>query len=177
MLSQSAVLVDKPTFLRRLKAGTRRSSRVRRWHAATRDVEQNYPPSLERLICSFRAVPDPLLRYKQLLFLAKKLPPFPADQRLDENKVPGCTSQVWISVSVRDGIVYVSADSDSQLTKGLAALLVLGLSEGSVQQILDLRADFVTEFGFNQSLTPSRTNGFLNMVQLVKEKVRTNCEL
>jgi len=84
---------------------------------------------------------------------------------------------VWISVAVRDGIVYVSADSDSQLTKGLAALLVLGLSEGSVQQILDLRADFVTEFGLNQSLTPSRTNGFLNMVQLVKEKVRTNCEL
>uniref|UniRef100_A0A6T5Z365 Fe-S metabolism associated domain-containing protein n=1 Tax=Ostreococcus mediterraneus TaxID=1486918 RepID=A0A6T5Z365_9CHLO len=55
---------------------------------------EDYPPNLSKLIQSFSIVPDPMLRYKQLLFLAKKLPSFPEEQRVDDNKVHGCTSQV-----------------------------------------------------------------------------------
>mmetsp|Transcript_1353 Transcript_1353/g.4168 ORF Transcript_1353/g.4168 Transcript_1353/m.4168 type:complete len:184 (-) Transcript_1353:623-1174(-) len=133
--------------------------------------QEDYPPNLSKLIQSFSIVPDPMLRYKQLLFLAKKLPSFPEEQRVDDNKVHGCTSQVWIVVRVEDGVVYLSADSDSQLTKGLAALLVEGLSGGCVETILGLPMDFIQDFGLNQSLTPSRTSGFLNMFQLVKIKI------
>jgi len=68
--------------------------------------------------------------------------------------------------------VYIDADSDSQLTKGLAALLVEGLTGGSVQSVLNLPPDFIEDFGLNQSLTPSRTNGFLNMVSVIKGKIR-----
>ena len=78
---------------------------------------------------------------------------------------------MWIIVRVDDGIVHLSADSDSQLTKGLAALLVEGLSGGHVDTILNLPMDFIQDFGLNQSLTPSRTNGFVNMFQLVKTKI------
>ncbi len=39
-------------------------------------------------------VPDPKLKYQQLLSYAKKLPPLPAEEHTDDNKVRGCVSQV-----------------------------------------------------------------------------------
>lgn len=80
---------------------------------------------------------------------------------------------MWISVQIDDQRVIINAASDSQLTKGLAALLVAGLSGGSVQSVLNVPPNFIESFGLNQSLTPSRTSGFLNMLQLVKDKVRS----
>jgi sulfur transfer protein SufE len=69
-----------------------------------------------------------MARYKQLLFYASKLQPLAAELHTAENKVEGCVSQVWVYPTLTDGKVYFQADSDSQLTKGLAALLVEGLS-------------------------------------------------
>ncbi len=39
-------------------------------------------------------VPDPKLKYQQLLLFAKKLPPLDKRFQTDENKVRGCVSQV-----------------------------------------------------------------------------------
>jgi sulfur transfer protein SufE len=57
-------------------------------------------------------------RYKQLLFYATKLAPFPEAERTADNKVKGCVSQVWVVPELQPGGTIVwKADSDSQLTK------------------------------------------------------------
>ncbi|KAL4418958.1 hypothetical protein ABPG77_001780 [Micractinium sp. CCAP 211/92] len=128
------------------------------------------PQSLQSLVTAFQSVPDPMARYKQLLFFATKLEPFPEEAHTEENKVKGCVSQVWVTAELQDGKIQWKADSDSQLTKGLAALLVQGLSGLSPGEIVRVPADFIAQLGLQQSLTPSRNNGFLNMFKLMQKK-------
>jgi sulfur transfer protein SufE len=45
-------------------------------------------------ICGECQVPDPKLKYQQLLAYGKKLPPMPAEDHTEDNKVRGCVSQV-----------------------------------------------------------------------------------
>lgn len=69
-------------------------------------------------------------RYKQLLFYATKLQELPKDYKVEQNKVKGCVSQVWVVPSLQeDGTIVWRADSDSQLTKVCACMpLVPSLS-------------------------------------------------
>ena len=122
------------------------------------------PAALAELVGLFSACPDPTARYQQLLQMAQKLEALPAAEQVAENKVEGCVSQVWVVAELdRAGLLQYRADSDSQLTKGLAALLVRGLSGAEPREVLSLSPGFIDELGLRQSLTPSRNNGFLNM--------------
>jgi sulfur transfer protein SufE/stress-induced morphogen len=129
------------------------------------------PKKLQEIVKMFEAVPDPRSKYEQLLHYAKQLKPLGKEYLTPENKVQGCVSQVWVRPSVKeDKRFYFEAESDSLLTKGLAALLVEGLSGSTAQEILAVTPDFIQALGLNQSLTPSRSNGFLNMLKLMQKK-------
>lgn len=105
------------------------------------------------------------------MFYGKNLKPLDTQFKTRENKVEGCVSQVWVRAyfDEQKNVVF-EADSDSVLTKGLAALLVQGLSHRPVEEIVKVSPDFVVLLGLQQSLTPSRNNGFLNMLKLMQKK-------
>jgi cysteine desulfuration protein SufE len=128
------------------------------------------PASLLQVIQRFKRQPDQKRRYELLIWFAKRLQEFPANDKLPENKVPGCVSQVYVTATLEDGKVKFQGDSDSQLTKGLVALLVEGLSGLTPEQILQVSPDFIQDTGLNISLTPSRSNGFYNIFQKMKQK-------
>ncbi|XP_022870783.1 sufE-like protein 1, chloroplastic/mitochondrial [Olea europaea var. sylvestris] len=132
---------------------------------------EELPPKLQDIIKLFQAVQEPKAKYEQLLFYGRNLNPLKSQYKTSENKVQGCVSQVWVRAYLdNDKNVIFEADSDSVLTKGLAALLVKGLSGRPVEEILRVSPDFVVLLGLQQSLTPSRNNGFLNMLKLMQRK-------
>lgn len=114
---------------------------------------------------------EPKAKYEQLLFYGKNLKPLETQFKTKDNKVEGCVSQVWVRAYLdSDNNVVFEADSDSVLTKGLAALLVNGLSGRPVNEVIRVSPDFAVLLGLQQSLTPSRNNGFLNMLRLMQKK-------
>ncbi|CAL1374375.1 unnamed protein product [Linum trigynum] len=132
---------------------------------------EELPPKLQEIVKLFQSVQEPKAKYEQLLFYGKNLKPLDAQFKTKLNKVEGCVSQVWVRAYLdNDRNVSFEADSDSVLTKGLAALLVLGLSGRPVEEVLRVSPDFAVLLGLQQSLTPSRNNGFLNMLKLMQKK-------
>jgi cysteine desulfuration protein SufE len=119
------------------------------------------PDSLARIVERFGRRTNPKQRYEQLLWYAKRLKEMPEDDKTPENKVPGCTSQVFITANLEDDKVWYQGDSDAQLVKGLVALLIEGLNGLTPDEILQISPDFIQDTGLNVSLTPSRANGIL----------------
>ena len=54
--------------------------------------------------------------------------------------------------------------------KGLVAFLIQGLSGLSPQEITNITPDFIEETGLQVSLTPSRANGFLNILKKMQQQ-------
>ena len=132
--------------------------------------ENTLPPKLARIVEKFKKRSDPKKRYEQLLWYGKKLEAMPEDSKVEENKVQGCVSQVYITADLKDGKIWYKGDSDAQLVKGLVAFLIEGLNGLTPNEIIEVTPDFIEETGLNVSLTPSRANGFYNIFQMMKKK-------
>lgn len=128
------------------------------------------PESLAKIVERFKRRTNPKQRYEQLLWYAKRLEEMPEADKVPENKVPGCVSQVFITANLEDGKVCYRGDSDAQLVKGLVALLIEGLNGLTPEEILQITPDFIQDTGLSVSLTPSRANGFYNIFQTMKKK-------
>ncbi|PPD83237.1 hypothetical protein GOBAR_DD19827 [Gossypium barbadense] len=113
---------------------------------------EELPPKLQDIIKLFQSVEEPKAKYEQLMFYGKNLKPLDAQFKTKDNKVEGCVSQVWVRAYLdEDKNVFYQADSDSALTKGLAALLVNGLSGRPVPEVLKISPDFALKKGSGSS--------------------------
>lgn len=65
-----------------------------------------------------------------------------------------CLSRVYVAAEAKNGLIYYTVDSDSMLTKGLAAVLAQGLSGNSAEAIQLVKPYFVKMAGISTSLTP-----------------------
>jgi cysteine desulfuration protein SufE len=107
-------------------------------------------------------------KYEYIIELGKRLEPLDDRYKLEENKVKGCQSTVWLVSDYRDGRVFFKADSDALIVKGLISMLIRVLSGHTPGEILDTKLEFIQEIGMTSHLAQTRSNGLLSMVKQMK---------
>ena len=119
---------------------------------------------LNKLVEKLKNAEDPKRKYEFILWLGKKLKIPNNNILIPENKVQGCVSEVFVKAILQEGKLYWEGYSDALITKGLLAFLISGMNELTPKEVVNINNKFIEDTGLKASLTPSRSNGFLNIL-------------
>lgn len=110
-------------------------------------------------------------RYRLLIDLGNELPEMPAALKSDATLVRGCSASVWVYPTQRDdGNLNFLADSNSSITKGIIALVLLTVQGKSAADVaaIDIH-EKLAPFELTAQLSSNRTQGIPNMIALIQE--------
>jgi cysteine desulfuration protein SufE len=111
-------------------------------------------------------------RYKFLIDMARKAQPFPDEFRLENFKVKGCMSQVWLVPKLEDGVVKYLCDSDAMIVKGTVTLISDIYSGSTAKEILENDRNLMNDLDLGNILSMNRRNGAYNMLSMIKEHAK-----
>ena len=112
---------------------------------------------------------DELQKYEYIIDLGKKLEEFDEKNKIPENIVHGCTSQVWLTHKQKDGKLYFYGTSDAIIVKGLVYMILKIFSDSTIQELKDVDMDIVHELKLSEVITPNRQSGVIGMMKKIKE--------
>ena len=124
--------------------------------------------SQDELIEEFELFDNWLDRYEYLIDLGRKLPEFPPELRVEEFRLHGCQSQVWLVAEEADGLLQFRAISDSAIVSGLIAAVMRVYSGRTPAEILATQPAFISAIGLHEHLSPTRSNGLHSMIDAIR---------
>lgn len=109
-------------------------------------------------------------KYKYVIELGQQLPALDDVYKVEAYKVKGCTSQVWLKISIDEqNVMTITGDSDAHIVKGLVAILVAYYSG---QGVADIQQNDATKLfahiGLADQLTPQRAGGLSAMIKRIQ---------
>lgn len=132
--------------------------------------------TFEEIAGNLSYLDDEMDRLEYISELGKMLPPLPAEDAVDGNKVHGCQSQVWIATKIIDTpsrkLVF-SGTSDATTVRGLIAIAISLVSGRSPEDILNLDAERILfDLGLKSYLTSRRSSGLSSVIHRMKNDAR-----
>jgi len=107
-------------------------------------------------------------KYEYIIDIGKNLPPLAAEYQIEDNRIKGCQSTVWLISRFEDGKIYFEGSSDAVIVKGLIGLLIKVLSGHAPKDIAEADLFFIDAIGMTKHLAQTRSNGLLAMVKQMK---------
>jgi cysteine desulfuration protein SufE len=120
------------------------------------------------IIDTFQFFDDWTDRYQYIIDLGRAAPQFPEEGKIEENKMHGCQSQVWMVTERRGERLHYAATSDSAIVQGLIAILLQVYSDRRPRDIVATPPDFIKDIQLAEHLSPTRSNGLHAMIQHIR---------
>ena len=128
----------------------------------------NLKEKKEALIEEITLIPDAYERLGYIVDRGKNAEGLSDDLRIDTFKIEGCMSQLWVVPEHKNGLCRYQSESDSAIVKGIANLICDFYSEALPEEIVETNADFLSEVGITQHLSPNRRNGLSRIVESIQ---------
>ena len=127
--------------------------------------------SLKELFMLFE---DPKDKFVQLMDMAKESEQLKENEKVEQNKINGCTSRAWVVAEQNGDDTYTfRTDSDSLIVKGLLTILEQVFSGQTADTILSINSsDILHSIGLDKTITSQRTNGFSSAVQKIHNSLK-----
>lgn len=134
---------------------------------------QPLEPSIEaaqaEIVDEFAFFSDWSERYQYLIDIGKRLPRIPDAWMVEELRVTGCQSRVWLVAEGDASNIVFAANSDSAIVSGLIYLALRVFSGRSAADILAADVDYIQKIGLAKHLSPTRSNGLASALALIKQ--------
>ena len=129
----------------------------------------NIQEQLNELGEIFMLFEDPKDKFVQLMDMAKESEKLNANEKIDVNKISGCTSRAWVVADSNGNDTYsFRTDSDALIVKGLLTILEKIFTNQDVDDILKMTSqDILRSIGLEKIITSQRTNGFSSAVEKI----------
>jgi cysteine desulfuration protein SufE len=110
-------------------------------------------------------------RYRFVIELGKSLAELAAADRIEENLVRGCQSQVWLvaDYDADADVMHLRLDSDAHIVRGLIAIVLAAYDGRPPRSIIDFDVEgLFEELQLIQHLSATRGNGLRAMVARIR---------
>jgi cysteine desulfuration protein SufE len=99
-------------------------------------------------------------------------PALGAEHRTDSRRVEGCVTKVWLVHAWHDDRLRLEVDSESQMVRGLACLVVDCYNGSTVGETASFSCSILAEAGLERRVTPTRLHGLAQVEAAIKSFAR-----
>ena len=133
------------------------------------DSTSTIKEELKNLKEVFEIFENPKDKFLQLMDMAKNQKPLRDKDKIESNKIYGCSSQAWVVAKNHGNNIYTfHTDSDALIVKGLLKILEKIFNNQTSEEILSVNSQYILRtVGLEGSVTSQRNNGFSSAVNKI----------
>lgn len=103
--------------------------------------------------------------------------PIPQDDRVEEKKVPGCLSGLWLHAEMVESTCFFSAYSDSDLVHGVVSFLCDLYSDRDCSEVLEVGDLLARSLRIEGLLSTNRKRAVSSALSFFQHTARATCSL